>query len=583
MKIQINGKAFEAENNQTILDVAKQNKIEIPTLCFLKECNNTGKCGICRVEVEGSADLVGACGTYVEEGMKIRTNSRRVQTAVKTRVEELLRDHNFQCGQCSRKDNCEFLKLIHVTKSKLPSEVVQDQRSKRNGEYKEKLDERSSSIVRDASKCIKCGRCVAACNEKSGTAIMQDNNGVMGPKDLKCFDETGCILCGQCVLACPVGALTEKSHIKKVKEAIANPDLHVIVGMAPSIRTSLGEAFKMDYGTDVTGKLYAALRLLGFEKVFDVNFAADMTIMEEGTELIERIKNNGPFPMYTSCCPGWIRLVENYYPNLLENISSAKSPQQMFGATTKTYYSKLTGIPAEKIFTVTIMPCTAKKFEADREEMVNADNNRDVDAVLETRELIKLIKDSGIYFDKLKEEEVDKELGYYTGAATIFGATGGVMEAALRTAKDLVENVSLENVEYKAVRGLEGIKEATVKIGGNDYEVAVIHGAANLFKFMESDLAKEKKYHFIEVMSCPGGCVNGGGQPHLTAKQREEVNIAKERAKVLYNQDAKLQYRKSHSNPFILDMYDKYMGEIGGEKAHQTLHVHYKHNHEEVK
>lgn len=574
MEIKLNGKPYPVSSGQTILEVARENGVYIPTLCFLKDCQNTGHCGICKVEVEGLDDLVGACRTEVEDGMVVRTNNRRVQTAAHERVGELLSSHNFSCGTCERKADCEFLKLVRCTYAKKSEES-------RHRKQEGKLDDRSASIVRDESKCLHCNRCVSACRVRSGTEVMQFNGDeeIAAPSDLKCFDETGCILCGQCVVACPVGALSEKNHIGRVRRALSDPSKHVIVGMAPSIRTAVGEAFGMEYGTDVTKKIYAALRRLGFAKVFDVNFAADMTILEEGTELLERIQRKGPFPMYTSCCPAWIRLAQHYYPELLPNISSAKSPQQMFGAVSKSYYASESGVEGRDIFTVTVMPCTAKKFEADRDEMVDEGGIRDVDAVLDTREFIRIIRENGIDFAKLPDEECDSLMGYYTGAGTIFGATGGVMEAALRTAKDLAEHVSLETVEYQAVRGLEGIKEAVVPIAGAEYRVAVIHGAANLFRFMESGLLKEKDYHFIEVMSCPGGCVNGGGQPHVNAVAQEEMDIRKVRASVLYQQDKQgTVYRKSHQNPVLLRMYDTYMGDIGGARAHELLHVHYKSN-----
>ena len=369
--------------------------------------------------------------------------------------------------------------------------------------------------------------------------------------------------------------LSEKTHIDRVKEALEDPEKHVIVAMAPAVRTAMGELFNMGYGVDVTGKLYTALRELGFDRIFDINFGADMTIMEEATELLERIEKKGPFPMFTSCCPGWVRQVENYYPELLENLSSAKSPQQIFGTASKTYYPHIAGIDPEKIFTVTIMPCTAKKFEADREDM-ELDGLRNIDAVLTTRELAKFIKEKKIAFAKLEDSEADPAMGEYTGAGVIFGATGGVMEAAIRTAKEFVEKKELENLDYTEVRGLNGIKEASVNIGGEDYNVAVINGSANLFEFIESGRMNSKEYHFIEVMTCPGGCVNGGGQPHVNNLEREKIDIKSVRASVLYNQDKSAKKRKSHENVALMKMYDEYMGQPGRGKAHELLHYKYK-------
>lgn len=569
--IHINGKQYTVDENKTILSIAKENNIEIPTLCFLGDCSNTGKCGVCRIEVEGQEELIEACSNTTVDGMKIRTNSKKVQLAVKNRITELLNNHNFRCGECKRRESCEFLKLIIRTGGKLT-------KLKKELQDKKLVDDRSHSIVLDRSKCLRCGRCVSACKSKIGTEAIKfqenENGVIVGPEGLKCFDDTNCLLCGQCVAACPVDALSEKSHLDRVKDALKDPNMNVVVGMAPSVRTALGETFKMDYGTDVTKKIYTALRELGFNKVFDVNFAADMTIMEEGTELIGRIAKNGPFPMFTSCCPAWIRLVENYYPNLLDNLSTAKSPQQMFGAASKTYYSNLENIDPKNVFTVTIMPCTAKKYEADRSEMYN-DGIKNVDAVLNTRELARLIKESNIDFANLQDSEVDLAMGQYTGAATLFGVTGGVMEAALRTAKDLMENTSLENVDYEVVRGFDGVKEATVNIAGNDYNIAIIHGASNLFEFINSGKINEKQYHFIEVMVCPGGCVNGGGQPHISSTEREVVDIKDIRGNVLYGQDKSLELRKSHKNPAIQKMYADFMGEPGHGKAHELLHVKY--------
>ena len=566
----INGESYQVEDGITILEAARKNGIDITTLCYLKECSNVGKCGVCAVEVEGKNNLSLACLTKVEEGMVIRTDTDNVKGRIKTRVSTILNKHEFKCGTCSRKENCELLKLVIKSKGKATTPFLPEDRD-------EFLDERSKAITIDRTKCVLCGRCQAACATKTGTGSIKIAN-VNGTRmvttvDQKCFDETNCLLCGQCVAACPVGALNEKSHMDRVKEALADPDKHVIAAMAPSVRTAMGELFRMGFGQDVTGKIYASLRQLGFDKIFDINFGADMTIMEEATELVERIKNNGPFPMFTSCCPGWVRQVENYYPELLDNISSAKSPQQIFGTASKTYYPYISNIDPSKVFTVTIMPCTAKKFEADRDEM-EINGLRQIDAVITTRELAKLIKDAKIQFAKLEDEEADPAMGEYTGAGAIFGATGGVMEAAIRTAKELVEKKELDKVDYTEVRGLEGIKEATVKIGDIDVNVAVVNGAKNLTKFMES--GTKDKYHFIEVMACPGGCVNGGGQPHVNNLDIEKIDIKAVRASVLYNQDKHASIRKSHENPAIKKMYEVYMGEPGHGKAHELLHFKYK-------
>ncbi len=570
--ITINGNKVLVSNEDNLIKVAKENGIDIPSLCFLEDCGSVGQCGICLVEIEGQDDLEKACCLVPEDGMIINTNTERVQEAIKARVSNLLDKHEFKCGPCKRRENCEFLKLVIKTRAKAGKPFVVADKS----EY---VDDRSKSIVIDRTKCVTCGRCVAACRTKTGTESIKfievNGENIIGPDNLKCFDDTNCLLCGQCVAACPVDALSEKSHMDRVKDALEDANKHVIVAMAPSVRTAMGELFKMGYGVDVTGKTYTALRQLGFDKIFDINFGADMTIMEEATELIERIKKGGPFPMFTSCCPAWVRQVENYYPNLLENLSSAKSPQQIFGAASKTYYPTISDIDPKNVFTVTIMPCTAKKYEADRPEMEN-EGLRNIDAVITTRELAKMIKDAKIDFAKLENSEADPAMGEYTGAGAIFGATGGVMEAALRTAKDFVEGKDLENIEYRQVRGLAGIKEATIEIGGDNYNVAVINGSSSLFDFINSGKLDEKKYHFIEVMACPGGCVNGGGQPHVNASDRLTMDIRSVRASVLYNQDKNLKKRKSHENVALNNMYDNYMGKPGHGKAHELLHMSYK-------
>lgn len=568
----INDKKISTKENQTILQIAKENNIKIKTLCFLEDCLNVNKCGVCLVEIEGQEDLSHSCSTIAKDNMVIHTNSEKVNEKIKENISKILDSHNFTCGKCKRRETCELLPLVVETKARASKPfIVKDHAS-----Y---IDDRSKSIVLDKSRCIKCGRCVATCREKVGTnsIIFHDVNGdiVVGPQNFDCFDDTNCILCGQCVNVCPVDALYEKSHIDRVKTALEDPEIHVIVAMAPSVRTSLGELFKMDYGIDVTNKIYTALRKIGFDKIFDLNFGADLTIMEEATELVNKIKNNDTkFPMFTSCCPAWVRLAENHFPELLDNLSSAKSPQQIFGAASKSYYPELENLDPKKVFTVTIMPCTAKKYEADRPEMVN-NGIRNIDAVITTREFGMMLKELKIDFSSLEDGEMDEAMGLYTGAGAIFGVTGGVMEAALRSAKDMIEEKDLDKIEYTDVRGFEGIKEATVEINNQKYNVAVVNGASNFFKMKNEGLLEKKQYHFIEVMACSGGCINGGGQPRVTPEMREKIDFRKLRGNVLYNQDKNLKYRKSHQNPALVRMYEKYMGKPGEGIAHELLHQKY--------
>ncbi|WP_297522304.1 ferredoxin hydrogenase [uncultured Clostridium sp.] len=566
----INDKQIEFEGKESILKLARENGIEIPTLCFLEDCANIGQCGVCLVEIEGQERLARACAMKAKEGMVVKTNTQRVTDETKAAVTVILDKHEFKCGPCSRKENCEFLKLVIKTKARATKPFKVENKS----DY---VDDRSRAITFDRSKCTVCGRCVAACRNYTKTNSIKfhkvENERRVGADGLKCFDDTNCLLCGQCVIACPVDALKEKSHIERVNDAINNPDKHVVVAMAPAVRASMGELFKMEFGTDVTGKLYTVLRELGFDKIFDINFGADLTIMEEARELLDRVKENKNLPMFTSCCPSWVRQVEKFYPELKKNLSTTKSPQQIFGVTSKTYYPKQEGLNAEDVFTVTIMPCTSKKFEADREAF-EFEGRRDIDAVITTRELARMIKDKKIKFSDLEDGTSDSLMSEYSGASVIFGSSGGVMESALRTAKDFIEGDTEIVTEFTQVRGYEGVKESIVKIGDMDLKVAVINGAANLSEFIKAGKLEEG-YHFIEVMACPGGCINGGGQPHLTALDRAKIDIKSARGKVLYNQDLSLLKRKAHQNPEIIKLYAQFMGKLGEYKAHQLLHYSY--------
>ncbi|WZL72119.1 NADH-dependent [FeFe] hydrogenase, group A6 [Clostridiaceae bacterium 35-E11] len=561
----------EVPKGSTILEAAKTIGIDIPTLCYLKEINEVGACRVCLVEIEGARGLQASCVYPVSEGMVVKTNTKKVRDARKATVELILSNHNRECLTCFRNQNCELQSL---------AEELNIQEIPFEGEKLEKvIDNRSHSIVRDPSKCILCGRCVNVCKNVQQIGILEFTNRGFNTEVAPAFDvsmaDAPCIYCGQCIVACPVAALREKEDIERVWDALEDPEMHVVVQTAPAVRAGLGEEFGLPIGTRVTGKMVAALKRLGFDKVYDTNFAADLTIMEEGHELLGRIQNGGKLPMITSCSPGWIRYCEFNYPEFLDNLSTCKSPHQMMGAIVKSYYAEKNNIDPKKIFVVSIMPCTSKKTESARPEMKGT-GLRDVDAVLTTRELGKMIKQARIKFLELADEKFDESLlGDYTGAAVIFGATGGVMEAALRTVAEVLEEKSFEEIEYKAVRGIENIKEAELTLAGNKIRVAVAHGTASAKKLLDMVKAGEKDYHFIEIMGCSGGCVTGGGQPQVSSKILSECDVRVERAKALYEEDMILELRKSHENPQIIKLYEDFLGKPNSHKAHELLHTHY--------
>lgn len=569
VNIKINGMALSVPQGSTILEAARYAGIEIPTLCYLKKINAIGACRICVVEVKGARSLVAACVYPVNEGMEIFTNTPAVRKSRKTTLELILSNHDRKCLSCVRSGSCELQKLCNeygVDESKYAGVITPSE-----------IDDSAAHLVRDNKKCILCRRCVAACREQYVGVIGANARGFdtnIGCAFEKKLADVPCISCGQCIVACPTGALTEKDQTDAVFEAIADPSKHVVVHTAPSIRVTLGECFGMPIGTNVEGKMAAALRRLGFDKVFDTDFGADLTIMEEATEFLNRVKNGGKLPMITSCSPGWIKFAETYYPEFIPNLSTCKSPQQMEGAAIKTWYAEKNGINPEDIVVVSVMPCTAKKFEVGRDDQ-NAAGVPDVDIALTTRELARMIERAGINFNMLPDEEFDSILGESTGAAVIFGSSGGVMEAALRTAADVLSGEDLANIEYHEVRGMADVKEATYRMGGMDVKVAVCSGLSNVAKLLDAIKAGEKSYHFIEIMCCPGGCINGGGQPLQPASVRNFVDVKGLRSKAIYEADANKPVRKSHQNAAIKLAYDEYFGAPGSHKAHEILHTSY--------
>ncbi len=570
VNVKINGVDYQVPKDATILEAARYAGIDIPTLCYLKDINQIGACRMCMVEVKGARSLAAACVYPVNEGMEIFTNSPKVQESRKMTLELLLSVHERKCLTCERSGNCELRKLC--------ADMGIEEDSRFEGVMPAGNKDLSTQYLeRNNAKCVLCRRCVAACQNQHVAVIGANNRGFdteIGCAFENTLDNVSCVACGQCIVSCPTGALTEKDNTQEVIDAINDPEKIVIVQTAPAVRAALGEEFGLPIGTNVEGKMAAALRRLGFDKVFDTDFGADMTIMEEAHEFIGRVKNGGTLPMITSCSPGWIKFCEHYYPDLIDHLSSCKSPQNMTGALIKTWYAEKENLDPQKIVSVSVMPCTAKKFEIKRDDEAAA-GLPDVDISLTTRELARLIKKAQLNFNALPDEKFDDAMGVSTGAAVIFGATGGVMEAALRTAADVLTGESQESVEYNEIRGTEGIKEAVYNVAGMDVKVAVVSGLSNADKILKKVRAGEADYQFIEVMCCPGGCVNGGGQPVQSANAWAYNDIKALRAKALYDQDKAMPLRKSHESPVVKKCYEEFLGEPGSHKAHEILHTSY--------
>ena len=570
VNLTIDGIQVKAKKGDTILQVAKSVGIDIPTLCFLKEINEVGDCRMCIVEIEGRRGFAASCIQKVEEGMVVHTNTPSVVEARKVILDLILSNHPKDCLTCVRSGNCELQNLAE----KFNMRDIEYQGEMQN----HPIDDKSPAIVRESNKCILCRRCTAACkNVQEIGAISSTGRGFescIATTYNESLNDVDCTFCGQCIVSCPTGALHEKEYIEDVWKKLKDEDTFVVVQTAPAVRVAIGEEFGMPIGTNAKGKMVTALKRIGFDKVFDTNTGADFTIMEEANEFIERLTGNGTLPMITSCSPGWVRFAEKNYGDQLDHLSSCKSPHQMFGAVIKSYFAEKYGIDKNKICTVSIMPCIAKKYEASRPEM-EVDGVRDVDYVLTTRELAKMIKQANIDFVELEDSNFDDPMGEASGAGAIFGTTGGVMEAAIRTAVDTLENKSMDKIEYKEVRGEKGIKEATLNVAGKEIKIAVASGLANARKIMDQIKDKKSPYHFVEIMACPGGCVMGGGQPIKSAKTRMNVDVRKRRADSLYSIDEKSTVRKSHENPTIKKIYEEYLEKPGSHKAHKYLHTTY--------
>ena len=566
INLTIDGKNIAVPEDTTILQAAAKLNIDIPTLCYLKEINEIGDCRMCLVEVEGKRGFATSCIQKAENGMVVHTKTPEVLEARKTMLDLILSNHHQDCDNCVRNENCELQDLIN--------QFDKDKTVYEGTKNTYEIDDKSPSIVRDPNKCILCRRCVSMCNkvQKIGAISVTERgfNSCVSTAGHNSLNDVNCTFCGQCIEVCPTGALTEKDSTQIVWNKIKDKDTYVIVQTAPSIRVALGEEFGMPIGTNVEGKMVNALKQMGFDKVFDTNTGADFTIVEEGTEFIKRLQNNDNLPMITSCCPGWVKYIEMNYPENIGHLSSCKSPHEMFGALLKTYYAKKEGLDSSKMFVVSVMPCIAKKYERQREEM-----KQDVDAVITTRELAKMIKQAKIDFVNLEDAKFDDPMGEATGAAAIFGVTGGVMEAALRSVSEIVTGKTLDKISFEQVRGESGIKRAEIEIGDKKVKVAVAHGLANAQTIMEEIKSGKADYQFVEIMACPGGCITGGGQPIKSAKIQEDVDVHKKRAEAMYSIDEKSVIRKSHKNPVLKQVYKEFLGEPNGELAHKLLHTHY--------